>query len=154
MNIILFIIYIKILLALGLIGNVAPINQPPPTQTIKPIIQTIPVNIYEQRINDIRAENGIRLLQADNCLRDRAGHRLDEINVSYSHITPTGAFATADRYCDATKKGENLARYVDTGDFIDSWLNSETHKKVILNPAYTKIGIIKKDYYVVMEVSN
>jgi len=158
LKILIFIIWIKIML-LGMVATpaiVSPVKYvPEPEKTII----TLELNSIEKVVNKVRADNGLNELQASQCLRDRAGLRLNEIKDNFSHYWPNGNYSVKEQYCNATKKGENLARDLQLNKgyenaLIMAWLNSPTHKDVILNSKYNYIGIIESDGYVVMEVGD
>jgi len=151
MKTLIFIIYIKILILLGLLGS--PIM--PVESIVIPEIQSIELNQLEKEVNQYRLENGFNILEASECLRDRATMRLGEIKTQFSHIRPNGNYSVSEKYCGATKRGENLARdIIDPAFLILAWQKSPTHNAVLLNPKYKKIGIFIEGEYAVLEVSN
>ena len=90
-------------------------------------------------INDARIENNLNLLSPDIKLMDLAKSRCSDMTARnyFSHYTPEGK---------RVKQGEILGRakpfsYGTPENFLNAWLNSQTHKGVILNPIYKNIGI-------------
>ena len=68
--------------------------------------------------------------------------RAEEITRHYSHTRPDGSdcfTAVKEKYGHL---GENIAAgYKTPQEVVDGWMNSEGHRKNILNPAFTKIGV-------------
>ena len=118
--------------------------------TIQP--ETIELNEVEAQINQIRVENGLKSLNPSNCLRERASIRQKEVVELWSHTRPNGSRGHTAKDCGGTIQGENLAKY--SKDVIGSWLESPTHKAIILNSRVTNIGIYTNGKYTVMEVNN
>jgi len=115
---------------------------------------SIQLNPIEIEINEIRKESGLAELKPSLCLRDRASIRLNEVKDVWSHTRPNGSISYTAKNCGGTTQGENLAKeFVSTDTAIVGWLNSPTHKEVIMSD--TKyIGVVLKDGYLVMEVNN
>jgi len=147
MKILIFIIYIKILVLLGLIGT--PIT--PVVDIPQQPIQSIELNQLEKEVNQVRIDNGLPVLKADLCLRERARIRAIEAQEFWSHDRPNGERYWTAKYCGSGKVGENLAEAID-GSIVVAWLNSSTHKAVILNSEYTRIGIVTIGEYTALEV--
>jgi len=88
-------------------------------------------------INDVRVENNLNPLTADQKLMDLAKSRCTDMAARnyFSHWTPEGK---------RVRQGEILGRakiVIIPERFINAWLNSQSHKGVILNPTYKNIGI-------------
>ena len=92
-------------------------------------------------INDVRIENNLNPLIPNQKLMDLAVSRCSEIlernylPLNLLHYTVEGK---------RVKYGEILGRsnfIAIPEEFLNAWLNSQTHKEVILNPIYKKIGI-------------
>lgn len=97
------------------------------------------------KTNEARAEAGLKPLTLDAGLCTAAKLRADECLISYSHERPDGRdFYTAmdDAGADYRVCGENLGKGYKTGlRAVNGWLNSEGHRKNLLNPKYSRIGI-------------
>jgi len=102
-------------------------------------------------INNVRVENGLEPLAADEALTDIAISRSqDMINRGYfSHYTPEGTnvfnflrgAGISYRYA-----GENLAQSQPASigsseAFLNAWLNSPSHRDNIFRAQYRKIGV-------------
>lgn len=88
-------------------------------------------------INDTRIENNLNPLMPSQKLMDIAKLRCEDMIARnyFSHYTPEGK---------RIKYGEILGKsnFEATPEmFLDTWLDSQSHKEVILNPNYKKIGI-------------
>jgi len=88
-------------------------------------------------VNDVRVENNLNPLTANQKLTDMAKSRCSDMIARnyFSHYTPEG---------NRVKCGEILGRgncKATPEMFLGAWLNSQTHKGVILNPIYKNIGI-------------
>jgi len=143
-----FVIWIKILVLTRLF---VPIQISTP-EIKEPVIAPTQ---FEQRINEVRKEHKLKELKPNNCLRERAAIRYNEVLENWSHERPNGTPYYAAKFCEqGIYQGENLARY-DTGDgaiTINSWLNSPTHRNVLLSERYDFIGIYQENGYTIMEV--
>ena len=108
-------------------------------------------NAIAALINNVREQNGLNALAADESLTEVARQRSqDLINRNYfSHYTPEGT-----NVFDLMRSmgisfrcaGENLAQSspasIGTPEaFLNAWLNSPTHRDNILRSQYTKIGV-------------
>jgi uncharacterized protein YkwD len=108
-------------------------------------------NAIAALINNIREQNGVNALAADEPLTEVARLRSqDLIDRNYfSHYTPEGTnvfdvignMGISYRYA-----GENLAQSLPASigtpeAFINAWLNSPTHRANILRSQYTRIGV-------------
>lgn len=117
-----------------------------------------------KQINDTRAANGVSSVTESEILdRSAAAKANDMINKNYwSHNAPDGTEPwvfirqAGYRYHDA---GENLWNGHNAYTVTSDWLNSPTHKAVMLDARYTEIGIAiqkatsyigQKDVYVVV----
>lgn len=107
------------------------------------------LNPYETELLDLlngeRAASNLNALVPDRYLMDVAARRSNEIlNGVFMHKPLHDTIEN--RTGHKIKVGEILGKSIITTqpeDFISAWLNSKTHKDVILNPKYgfTKIGI-------------
>jgi len=94
-------------------------------------------------INDARIENNLNPLSPNNRLMEFAKSRCEDMVARsyFSHYTPEGK-----RPKYYLPIGEILGRAKPSSfgtpeRFLDAWLNSQSHKEVILNPNYKNIGI-------------
>lgn len=96
-------------------------------------------------VNAARAENGKSPLTLNDALCDVAQLRADEIVESFSHTRPDGSSCfTAINQAGISYRtvGENIAAGQSSpASVMNSWMNSEGHRKNILNGSFTSIGI-------------
>jgi len=96
-------------------------------------------------VNEARAEAGVHALTLDPALRGAAQIRAVECVGCFSHTRPDGSsYRTAITQAGvvAGYTGENVATGHDSPELVVSrWLQSEGHRKNILNANYTRIGI-------------
>ncbi|MBQ5417684.1 MAG: Ig-like domain-containing protein [Oscillospiraceae bacterium] len=96
-------------------------------------------------VNKERSKRGLDPLTTTDKLRDAAEKRAKELGKSFSHTRPNGTscFTVLGEYgISYSAAGENIANGQDTPEeAMESWMNSEMHKKNILNPDYTGIGV-------------
>lgn len=116
------------------------------------------VEMASVRINEMRIENGISPIPTAPLLQEMCGQRAEELMSLYSHSRPDGSpwytileEYEIDRNCMA---GENIAAGYDTPEsVVEGWMNSDGHRKTILNENYDyfAIGVYYKendpDYY-------
>jgi uncharacterized YkwD family protein len=126
----------------------AGVNQPaqrPNTSTIKGISQ-IAQQVIELTNNE-RRRNGLPPLSADASLSSVAQTKTNDMNAKhyFSHTSPTyGSPFDMMRDFGVTYKaaGENIAMGQTTAQqVVTAWMNSEGHRKNILSPNYTNIGV-------------
>jgi uncharacterized protein YkwD len=131
----------------------ATITNNTPTGTV--IAKEAVLSDYENQvaalINNVREENGLNPLAADNALTDVAMTRSrDLLDRNYfSHYTPEGANVfniMRDMGIKFRYAGENLAQSAPASvgtpeGFLNAWLNSPTHRDNMLRSQYTKIGV-------------
>jgi hypothetical protein len=93
-------------------------------------------------VNKERTVRSLRPLKLDKDLNKAASIRNNEVTAIFSHTRPDGSkFFTV----SSKVKSENLAAGQKTPkDVVFAWMNSAGHKKNILNPNYTIIGISYK----------
>lgn len=125
--------------------------QPAPTQPTPPSIDgTTTLSTQEQaminEINKERAAAGLSPLQVDLRLVDVAQMKaLDmKTNGYFSHTSPTYG-SPFDMLKNAgiqyRSAGENIARNMSVDAAMAAFMSSNGHRKNILNPAYTHIGV-------------
>ena len=96
-------------------------------------------------VNQARRQNGAGELQMLPRLNRIAAIRAEEITRSFSHTRPDGS--GIQQLIDQNnigwrKIGENIAAGQSTPEMaMNSWMNSENHRKNILNPDYQYIGV-------------
>lgn len=94
-------------------------------------------------VNEERRKAGVSELKRSDELMRCAAIRAEELTVKYSHYRPDGSeFYTVLPNMNFSTCGENIAQGYTTADFVmEGWMNSEGHKKNILNPDFTEIGV-------------
>lgn len=115
--------------------------------------ELMPVNEYEETIgriiaktNEERVRNGLGVLIEDQILSDAAALRANEQKECFAHLRPDGSrfYTVFSQFgITGTWRGENLARgRAGSHDAVMSaWLDSEGHRKNILNSNFTRIGV-------------
>ncbi|MDP4084358.1 MAG: CAP domain-containing protein [Bacillota bacterium] len=118
---------------------------PAPIQSTSGINQTALQVI--QLTNVERKKNGLAPLKADTSLSKVAQTKSNDMETKhyFSHTSPTyGSPFDMMRNFGITYStaGENIAMGQPTAqDVVNAWMNSEGHRKNILNPSYTNIGV-------------
>lgn len=126
-----------------------------PTTTAAPA--TVPVNVGTpselekelfKLINEERAKNGVAALKWSDQMYPAASVRGKECAQSFSHTRPDGRdcfSALTDYNLKAMSAAENLAMVYppDAEEMVKGWMNSDGHRKNLLNPKYeyTAIGV-------------
>ena len=96
-------------------------------------------------VNEERAKENIAPVSLNRAATGAAQVRAEEAKKSFSHTRPNGtkcftALAEADITYAAA--GENLAGKIKTPEkVVDAWMNSPGHRKNIMDPAFSQIGI-------------
>ncbi len=92
-------------------------------------------------LNAQRRSHGLSELTMDKSLLNTAMLRAAESVISFSHTRPNGTECfTAYNWSGCV--GENIAvGQVSANQVMESWLNSDGHRKNILNESYKKVGI-------------
>lgn len=96
-------------------------------------------------VNKERAAHSVAPLKLDKDLEKAADIRSKEVTTVFSHTRPDGTRCFT---VSSKANAENLAAGQKTPEkVVAAWMNSPGHRKNILNPRYTTIGIsyIKKD---------
>ena len=97
-------------------------------------------------VNAVRAEQGIAPLEFDMELQEVARIKAKDMvdNDYFSHTSPTYG-SPFDMMKDFDIKysyaGENIAKNISVQKAFDAWMNSDGHRKNILNSRYEYIGI-------------
>ena len=98
-------------------------------------------------INELRAKNGAGPLVVDDLMQQWADIRAQELSVKFSHYRPDGSscFQVAKNLgIPYTAAAENIACKVSTADgAMQLWLNSDGHRKNIMNPDYNHVALAK-----------
>ncbi len=108
-------------------------------------------------INDIRVQNGVQKLKWDPTAYTAAKTRVREIVTCWGHYRADGTRCYSvygegeDPFHIFSHIGENIASGQHTAkEVVDSWMNSSSHRKNILNPDFENIAIAfyeADDYY-------
>lgn len=108
-------------------------------------------------INDIRVQNGVKKLKWDPTAYTAAKTRVREIVTCWGHYRADGTRCYSvygegeDPFHIFSHIGENIASGQHTAkEVVDSWMNSSSHRKNILNPDFENIAIAfyeADDYY-------
>ncbi len=130
---------------------------PPPPQTEPPAPPPVVVDPQIELSNDFNIDEVIRLvnieranaglpsLQMSSVANSAAAVRANEIIVKFDHVRPNGqsCFSVlAEWGISSGYSGENIALgQRNPSEVVTAWMNSAGHKKNILNPNYTHIGI-------------
>lgn len=122
-----------------------PIATPVPTPTrpqenVDPLIEIV---------NQVRADQGCKYpLKTNSGLTKAAKERADY--VSSGHWYHEGWTKTVSKYYRYHYAGEVLARgYTDNKEVVKAWLNSKTHREVLLNCTYRETGVGRNGSYTV-----
>ena len=96
-------------------------------------------------VNQARANEGLSAVTNDSNLTKAANKRSTELVTSFSHDRPdkTSCFSVYNEYnVNYGYKGENIAKGQSTPkEVMNSWMNSEGHRKNILNENFSKLGV-------------
>ncbi|QED48278.1 CAP domain-containing protein [Cytobacillus dafuensis] len=109
------------------------------------------VSAYEQKVVDLtnqeRAKNGLPALQLDVNLSKVARTKSMDMKTKgyFDHNSPTygSPFDMMKQFgITYSSAGENIAMGQRTPEeVVNAWMNSEGHRKNILNPSFTNIGV-------------
>ena len=96
-------------------------------------------------VNEEREKAGVAPLKLDSELTKAAQCRAKEITETFSHTRPNGEnFRTIldEMGIDSSYAGENIAvGFSSPKGVMSAWMNSQGHKKNILNPNYNSLGV-------------
>ncbi|HWS43191.1 MAG TPA: CAP domain-containing protein [Pseudoflavonifractor sp.] len=101
-------------------------------------------------INEKRAETGLAALEYSKELKAAADIRAADIRAkeaatNFAHVRPDGqsvGTAFAEQGIVYKSAGETLAHgYVAATELVDGWMNSESHKNVLLNAGFTNAAL-------------
>lgn len=129
-----------------------PVEQKPVTTAPTPTEQvTSTLSAYEQKVVDLtnqeRAKNGLAALKVDAALSKMAREKSRDMSANgyFSHTSPTygSPFDMMKQYGITYRAaGENIAMgQRSPEEVVNAWMNSEGHRKNILNPNFTHIGV-------------
>lgn len=126
-----------------------PATPTPVPATPTPVPTADPTSAYAQEVLDLvnaeRAKEGIAPLTLDSSLNAAARVRASELPSSFSHTRPNGnkcTTAITDQGLSYSAASENIsAGRWSASDVVAGWMASDGHKKNIMNPAYTKMGL-------------
>ncbi len=117
----------------------------------KPAAEASSVSAFEKKVvelvNQERQKQGLSALQLDTKLSDVAREKSkDMMNKNYfSHTSPTygSPFDMMKQFgIDYRTAGENIAKGQQTPEEVmNGWMNSDGHRKNILSPNFTHIGV-------------
>lgn len=117
---------------------------------------TLEIEVFNL-INDIRVQNGVKKLKWDPTAYTAAKTRVREIVTCWGHYRADGTRCYSvygegeDPFHIFSHIGENIASGQHTAkEVVDSWMNSSSHRKNILNPDFENIAIAfyeADDYY-------
>lgn len=97
------------------------------------------VNAVAAQINAVRATYGLKPLVYDSQLANDALVRATECATFFSHTRPNGKdWWTVD---DKKMYGEALAEAYPYNMVVDAWMNSPSHKELIVGKDYETFGI-------------
>jgi hypothetical protein len=98
-------------------------------------------------VNEAREKEDLKPLLQNSSLSSAAEQKAKDMiqNNYFAHISPSGVtpwyWIEKNNY-DYRFAGENLAiNFTDVNDQQEAWMKSESHRKNILNPKYTEIGV-------------
>ncbi|MBQ3409867.1 CAP domain-containing protein, partial [Candidatus Saccharibacteria bacterium] len=97
-------------------------------------------------VNNERAKAGIGGVSWGDTCAGAAMTRAEEIKTAYAHTRPDGSawYTVCPIPSSGGKSGENLAAgsaAVSPETVVQMWMNSEEHKKNILDPEFTKLSV-------------
>ncbi|NTW27046.1 MAG: hypothetical protein HGA36_01855 [Candidatus Moranbacteria bacterium] len=102
-------------------------------------------------VNKARESANVATLKRNDLLEQAAKNKANDMieNDYFAHISPEGKspwFWIDGVGYDYRFAGENLAiNFTNAKDEQQAWMDSELHRKNILNPDYTEIGVAVKD---------
>ena len=90
-------------------------------------------------VNEERTARSLQPLKLDKDLEKAANIRSKEVTVLLDHTRPDGSICFT---VSSKANAENIAAGQTTPErVVDAWMNSPGHRKNLLNPKYTTIGI-------------
>lgn len=111
------------------------------------LVSTILPAVVTDATNEARAEEGRAPLSRNSLLDEAARLKAEDMAAKeyFAHWSPEGTspwhWFNEAGYAYASA-GENLAvHFTDSGEVVDAWLDSPTHRANIMNGKFTEIGI-------------
>lgn len=93
-------------------------------------------------VNKVRKENGLKEVSWNNSLESSAQIRAKETYTKFNHTRPNGTRYNTAINTKYKTSGENIAAGQSSAtEVFDSWMNSAGHKKNILSPNFTQMGV-------------
>jgi hypothetical protein len=111
------------------------------------MVSTILPAVIVELTNDERAEGALGTLTRSTVLDAAAKMKAEDMakNAYFSHYSPSGVspwFWFDKASYNFIHAGENLAiHFSDSGDVVDAWMDSPTHRANIMNGKFTEIGV-------------
>ena len=101
---------------------------------------------YAQRVLDLvnieRRKAGVKPLVLSDELMRAAAVRSQEVTKVFSHTRPDGTPFSSIVSRHGRRIGENIGGgYQTPEEVVDSWMHSEGHRKNILHPDFTELGV-------------
>ncbi|NHM29340.1 CAP domain-containing protein [Neobacillus terrae] len=122
-----------------------------PAQPVPAVQTSSQLSAYEQKVVDLtnqeRAKNGLPALKVDLALSKMARDKSKDMQANhyFDHTSPTygSPFDMMKKYgISYTSAGENIAMGQKTPEeVVNAWMNSEGHRRNILNSNFTNIGV-------------
>lgn len=93
-------------------------------------------------VNKVRKENGLKEVSWNNSLESSAQIRAKETYTKFNHTRPNGTKYNTAINTKYKTSGENIAAGQSSAtEVFNSWMNSAGHKKNILSPNFTQMGV-------------
>lgn len=118
----------------------------PSEQNVVLLAENENIQNYAQRVLDLvnieRRKAGVKPLVLSDELMRAAAVRSQEITQVFSHTRPDGTKFSSLVSRHGRRIGENIAGgYQTPEDVVDGWMHSEGHRKNILHPDFTELGV-------------
>ena len=118
----------------------------PSEQNVVLLAENENIQNYAQRVLDLvnieRRKAGVKPLALSDELMRASAVRSQEIIKVFSHTRPDGTPFTSIVSRHGRRIGENIAGgYQTPEDVVDGWMHSEGHRKNILHPDFTELGV-------------
>lgn len=141
-----FVVAVAGIVLLGSHIEVANAGGMPSEQNIVLLAENENIQNYAQRVLDLvnieRRKAGVKPLVLSDELMMAAAVRSQEIIKVFSHTRPDGTSFTSIVSRHGRRIGENIAGgYQTPEDVVDGWMHSEGHRKNILHPDFTELGV-------------
>ena len=144
--------YLVTFLIVGMLGLIFPFAE---VDAVNEDFKPLDVEDIVDATNEERDHRNRSMLQRDRALEAIAKERLDDMfrRQYFDHVAPDGVDVVDvanDFGYDYFYIAENLAfgSYKDSKAVVDAWMDSEGHRKNLLNDIYTHIGVaVDKDIF-------